>query len=140
MGILSLLVLHDLSDYRIEMKTSERKKRRENVLENEMKETENVGIETGRGSVRENVREKEITSESTSAEPLVRIQLLHPLDVIALAHRGGIVMNTEHLRGVEQTMGWDPGIFSVVLKCKSQARSARLRLNQQVQAGPSILP
>ena len=143
MGILSLLVLHDLSDYLIEMKTSEKKKRKENVLENEMKETENVGIETGRESVREIVREKEITRESTSVELLVRIQLLHPSDVIALVlevHRGGIVLNTEHLRGVGQTMGWDPGIFSVVLKYKSQARSARLRLSQQVQAGLSILP
>ena len=143
MGILSLLVLHDLSDYQIEMKTSEKKKRKENVLENEMKETENVGIETGRESVIEIVREKEITRESTSVELLVRIQLLHPSDVIALVlevHRGGIVLNTEHLRGVGQTMGWDPGIFSVVLKYKSQARSARLRLSQQVQAGPSILP
>ena len=93
--------------------------------------------------VREIVREKEITRESTSVELLVRIQLLHPSDVIALVlevHRGGIVLNTEHLRGVGQTMGWDPGIFSVVLKYKSQARSARLRLSQQVQAGPSILP
>ena len=143
MGILSLLVLHDLSDYLIEMKTSEKKKRKENVLENEMKETENVGIETGRESVREIVREKEITRESTSVELLVRIQLLHPLDVIALVlevHRGGIVLNTEQLRGVGQTMDWDPGIFSVVLKYKSQAQSARLRLSQQVQAGPSILP